>query len=314
MPISREAVMSTSSDQPVTSGAAPREPAAGQGSICLTFDFDTIAVWMAGFRAVTPGVLSRGEFGGRVGIWRVLGVLDRYQLPATFFIPGYTADTFPEAVRAIAERGHEIGHHGYLHESPTLYLDDPDGARAMYEKGLEALGRVAGVRPAGYRSPGWDLTGNSIALLEDLGFRYDSSLAADDYHCYFARTGDVPRREGGFQFGEPSGIVEIPVSWSWDDFPQFEFVSSPGFTAGNLASPSKVFEIWSGDIDFMVERVPGGVFDLTMHPQVIGRGHRIKLLEQVIEHCLQYPGLRFARMAEVAEDFRARATSAAGEQ
>ena len=281
-------------------------PLPGSGSICLTFDFDTMAAWMGGFRAVTPGVLSRGEFGGRVGIYRVLDVLDRYQIPATFFIPGYTADSFPATVKEIAERGHEIGHHGYLHESPTEYLGDPDGERAMYEKGLAALDRVAGVRPDGYRSPGWDLTDNSIRLLAELGFRYDSSLAADDYNCYFARIGDVPRTDGGYLFGEPSEIVEIPVSWSWDDFPQFEFVSSPRFSANTLASPSKVFEIWASDIDFLAERVPGGVFDLTMHPQVIGRGHRIKLLEQVIEHCQQYPGLRFARMGEVAEEFRAR--------
>jgi len=288
------------------------EPAPGEGTVCLTFDFDTMAAWMGSFKAVTPGILSRGEFGGRVGIYRVLDVLDRYQIPATFFVPGYTADSFPEAVRAVAERGHEIGHHGYLHESPTDYLGDPAAERAMYEKGLEALDRIAGVRPAGYRSPGWDLTEHSIRLLAELGFRYDSSLAADDYNCYFARIGDVPRLDGGFGFGQPSDIVEIPVSWSWDDFPQFEFVSSAHFSANTLASPSKVFEIWASDIDYMVERVPGGVFDLTMHPQVIGRGHRIKLLEQVIEHCRQYPSLRFARMGEVAEEYRARARQLEG--
>ena len=293
----------------MTDGASP-----GQGSICLTFDFDTMAAWMGSFRASTPGVLSRGEFGGRVGIYRVLDVLDRYQIPATFFVPGYTADSFPDAVREIARRGHEIGHHGYLHESPTDYLGDPGGERAMYEKGTEALERVAGVRPSGYRSPGWDLTDNSIRLLAELGFRYDSSLAADDYNCYYARIGDVPRTDGGFLFGEPSEIVEIPVSWSWDDFPQFEFVSSPRFSANTLASPSKVFEIWASDIDFMVERVPGGVFDLTMHPQVIGRGHRIKLLEQVIEHGQRYPGLRFAQMGEVAEEFRTRSGGPGGQQ
>jgi peptidoglycan/xylan/chitin deacetylase (PgdA/CDA1 family) len=297
-----------------SSGDAPHQGShqgPHQGTICLTFDFDTMAAWMGGFGATTPGVLSRGEFGGRVGIYRVLEVLDRYQLPATFFVPGYTADSFPDAVREVVARGHEIGHHGYLHESPTNYIGDPAGERAMYEKGTEALERVAGVRPAGYRSPGWDLTDDSIRLLSELGFRYDSSLAADDYHCYFARTGDVARLDGGFAFGQPSDIVEIPVSWSWDDFPQFEFVSSPGFSASALASPSKVFEIWASDIDYMVERIPGGVFDLTMHPQVIGRGHRIKLLEQVIEHCLQYPSLRFAQMGEVAEAYRASMTNAA---
>jgi peptidoglycan-N-acetylglucosamine deacetylase len=286
-------------------------PAGGPypGTVCLTFDFDTMAAWMGSFGARTPGILSRGEFGGRVGIYRIFDVLERYQIPGTFFVPGYTAESFPEAVREIVARGHELGHHGYLHESPTAYLGDPGGERAMYEKGIEVLERIAGVRPVGYRSPGWDLTEYSIGLLRDLGFRYDSSLAADDYHCYFARSGDVARTDGGFQFGDPTDIVEIPVSWSWDDFPQFEFVSAPTFMANALASPSKVFEIWRSDIDFMVQRVPGGVFDLTMHPQVMGRGHRIMLLERVIEHCQRYPSLQFARMTEVAEEFRAQATA-----
>jgi hypothetical protein len=98
--------------------------------------------------------------------------------------------------------------------------------------------------------------------------------------------------------------VEVPVSWSWDDFPQFEFVNSPRFSANTLANPDKVFEIWSKDIDYMVRRIPDGVFDLTMHPQVIGRGHRLMLLERFIEHCLAYPSLHFARVRDVVESFR----------
>jgi peptidoglycan/xylan/chitin deacetylase (PgdA/CDA1 family) len=270
-----------------------------------------MSAWMGHFGATTPGIISRGEYGARVGVPRILDLLERYQLPATFFIPGHTVDSFPDLVREIATRGHEIGHHGYLHESPTLFGDDRAAERAMYEKGLDAIERVTGGRPQGYRSPGWDLTQNSISLLQELGFRYDSSLAADDYHCYFARQGDVLHRDRGYEFGRETDIVEIPVSWSWDDFPQFEFVSFPTFTANALANPSKVFEIWAQDVDFMVERVPDGVFDLTCHPQVIGRGHRIMLLERFIEHCRQYPSLRFARMAEVAEAFRATATGAA---
>jgi peptidoglycan/xylan/chitin deacetylase (PgdA/CDA1 family) len=189
----------------MTDGASP-----GEGSICLTFDFDTMAAWMGSFKAVTPGVLSRGEFGGRVGIYRVLDVLDRYQIPATFFIPGYTADSFPDAVKEIARRGHEIGHHGYLHESPTEYLGDPGGERAMYEKGTEALERVAGVRPAGYRSPGWDLTENSIRLLAELGFRYDSSQY--DSPRIPQRIRGVPRTPYRLELGEGREIWEYPVT------------------------------------------------------------------------------------------------------
>jgi peptidoglycan/xylan/chitin deacetylase (PgdA/CDA1 family) len=275
-----------------------------EGTVCLTFDFDAMAGWMGAFGFSTPGAVSQGEFGGRVGIYRVLDVLERYGVPASFYVPGHTADTFPDAVRAIAAAGHEIGHHGYLHESPTLYLDDRDGERAMYEKGIEAIERVTGVRPLGYRSPGWDLTVNSIGLLSELGFRYDSSLQGDDYHCYYARTRDVLHRDRAYEFGPESELVEIPVSWSWDDWPQFAFVTHPTFVANQLASPSKVFEIWSQDIDYMVDRVRGGVFDITFHPQMIGRGHRILLLERLIEHCQQYPSLTFARMRDVAEAFR----------
>jgi len=275
------------------------------GTVCLTFDFDAISGWMGSFGFNTPGAVSQGEFGGRVGIYRVLDLLDRYKVRASFYIPGHTADTFPEAVREIATRGHEIGHHSYLHDSPTLYADDPSAERAMYEHGIEAIERASGVRPIGYRSPGWDLTVDSISILQDLGFKYDSSLQGDDYHCYWARIGDVLHRDRGYEFGQPSDMVEIPVSWSWDDWPQFVFVTSPGFTSNQLANPSKVFEIWSQDIDYMVERVPDGVFDITFHPQVVGRGHRIKLLERFIEHCQQYSTLTFARMDEAAQAFRA---------
>ena len=280
------------------------DPLSAQGTVCLTFDFDTMSAWMNNFGAKTPGVLSRGEFGGRVGIWRVLDLLERYSVPATFFIPGYSAESYPEAVRAIVEGGHEIGHHSYRHESPTQFLGDRAAEQAMYERGLSALLNVAGVRPVGYRSPGWDLTWESVDILLELGFEYDSSLAADDYGLYFARHGDVPAETGGYMFGEETSLVEVPVSWSWDDFPQFEFVSSPGFMINTMASPSKVFEIWAADVDYMAQRVPDGVLDLTMHPQVIGRGHRILLLERFIEHCRTYPGLRFARVREVVQEFR----------
>ena len=129
-------------------------------------------------------------------------------------------------------------------------------------------------------------------------------MAADDYSLYFARQGDIPAPTGGYVFGAETSLVEVPVSWSWDDFPQFEFVNSPRFTSNTLANPNKVFEIWSADIDYMVRRIPRGVFDLTMHPQVIGRGHRLLLLERFIEHCLTYPSLRFARVRDAVEAFR----------
>ncbi len=284
---------------------------AHSGTVCLTFDFDAVSAWIGAFGVRTPGVLSRGEYGARVGVPRVIEVLGQHDIRATFFVPGHTLDTFPDAARLIADHGHEIAHHGYVHESPTKYLGDPQAERAMYERGIDAIERLTGRRPRGYRSPGWDLTEESIGLLEDLGFEYDSSLAADDYHLYFARRGDSVQPDGSLRFGPPSSVVEVPVSWSWDDFPQFEFVSHPGFTTSSLAAPSKVLEIWTQDVDYMVERIPNGVFDLTCHPQVIGRGHRIMLLEKFIAHCRQYPSLTFSTVEEAARNFRKGAEASA---
>lgn len=289
-------------------------PEVTNASVCLTFDFDTVSSWLNNFGAATPGVLSRGEFGGRVGVWRVLDLLDRYSIPATFFVPGYSAETFPGAVKAMVAAGHEVGHHSYRHESPTAYGGDVAAERRMYVRGLEAIEAAAGVRPVGYRSPGWDLSWDSVDILRDLGFAYDSSLAGDDFTPYFVRRGDVARLDGGYVFGEETPLVELPVSWNLDDFPQFEFVAREGFVATSLATPSKVFEIWQANLHYMVEHVPNGVLDLTMHPQTIGRGHGMVLLERVVRECLGHSGLRFLRAREAAEEFRTRSQRTDGRE
>jgi peptidoglycan/xylan/chitin deacetylase (PgdA/CDA1 family) len=126
------------------------ESVSSAGIVCLTFDFDTMPSWINSFGATALGILPSGEFGGRVGISRVLNLLERYSILATFCVPGYTAERFPEAVQAIVAQGHEIGHHWYLQESPIQFLGDPLREGAMYERGIEALDRVAGIRPVGY--------------------------------------------------------------------------------------------------------------------------------------------------------------------
>ena len=272
-------------------------------TVCLSFDFDAMSLWMS-MGATAPGTLSRGEYGARVGVPRILELLDRYSITSTFFIPGHTADSFPSVVRETRDRGHEIGHHGYLHENPAAFPTRAE-EKAMMERGLEALDRVVGVRPLGFRSPGGDgLGANSVSILEELGFHYDSSLEADDFNPYYARIGDVPHLDRGYEFGKPSRVVEIPISWHLDDVPQFEFISSPGFFTNTLANPSKVYEIWAGDIDYMVGHVPGGVATIQLHPQTIGRGNRMLMLERFIEHCLEHSGLRFGRVGDVAEAYR----------
>jgi peptidoglycan/xylan/chitin deacetylase (PgdA/CDA1 family) len=266
-------------------------------TVCLSFDFDTMSASI--FRGQdTPTWLSRGEFGARTGIVRILDLLHEYGIRATFFIPGYTADSFPERVQAVRQAGHEIGNHGYLHEPPAQAAGDAEQERAILRKANDALERVAGVHPSGYRSPSWDLSEHSVRLLREEGFLYDSSLMADDFRPYLCREGDQINRGSGYVMGTETDVVELPVSWILDDYPYFELRPQNSI----MAPPSHVREIWQGEFDYLYERVPDGIFTLTMHPHVIGRGHRMTMLEKLIRHMRSRPGVRFATMEEVARE------------
>jgi peptidoglycan-N-acetylglucosamine deacetylase len=272
-------------------------------TVCLTFDFDAISLWIGPMAARSPSAISRGEF-GPIGCQRILRLLEREEIPATFFVTGHTADTYPDQTRAIVAAGHEIGHHGYLHENP-LSLGTPEREQEVLLKGLDALDRIAGVRPLGYRSPSWDNSPWTVELLLEEGFRYESSLMGNDYTPYWCRTGDVIQVDGPYLFGPEVDLVEMPVSWILDDFPHFEYLSSP--TAGvrpGLSAPSKVEEIWRDDFTYMQREVPGGVFTLTMHPQVIGRGHRMLMLERLIGWMKAHPGTSFSTLGHAADTFR----------
>jgi peptidoglycan-N-acetylglucosamine deacetylase len=279
-------------------------------TVCLTFDFDAISLWIGPMGARSPSAISRGEF-GPIGCQRILKLLEREQIPATFFVTGHTADTYPDQTRAIVAAGHEIGHHGYLHENP-LSLETPEREREVLLKGLDALDRVAGVRPVGYRSPAWDNSPWTVDLLLEEGFRYESSLMGNDYTPYWCRTGDVVQPDRPYLFGPEVDLVEMPVSWILDDFPHFEYLSSP--TAGvrpGLSAPSKVEEIWRDDFTYMRREVPNGVLTLTMHPQVIGRGHRMLMLERLIGWMKEHPGTRFSTLGAAADAFRLNSPRAA---
>jgi peptidoglycan-N-acetylglucosamine deacetylase len=273
-----------------------------RATVCLTFDFDAISIWIGPYGATSPSMISRGEF-GVVGVERILRLLDRRGIPATFFVPGHTADTYPESVRAIAAAGHEIGHHGYLHENPVAL--SPEEERRVMERGLAALDQAAGVRPVGYRSPAWDNSPQTIDLLLEYGFRYESSLMGQDFEPYWCRTGDVIQADGPYLFGPTVDLVELPVSWHLDDFPHFEYIRLANRLSPGLSAASKVEEIWREEFDFMYREVPGGVYTLTMHPQVIGRGHRMLLLERLIDHVAAHAGVQFSTLADAAEVFRA---------
>jgi peptidoglycan/xylan/chitin deacetylase (PgdA/CDA1 family) len=268
-------------------------------TICLSFDFDAMSVWFS-YPNTTQAMLYRGEYGARVGVPRVLDLLRNAAIPATFFIPGHTIDSFPAEVGAILEAGHEVGHHSYAHIDPSL--QSPGDERRDMERALQALDRV-GVAPQGYRSPSADMSPATLPLLEEYGFRYDSSLMADDFRPYRPRIGDQVSQQEPLVPGRAARLWELPMSFEFDDWVHFQFNFNP--YRNGTSAPSKVLEIWTAEFDWMHSHVDGGILTVALHPQVIGRAHRIAMLAQFIEHCLRHADVRFRRMAEVAGELAA---------
>jgi peptidoglycan-N-acetylglucosamine deacetylase len=268
-----------------------------QLSVCLSFDFDALSVWIA--ETDNPAAISRGEF-GPYAMPRILALLEKYNITATFFIPGHTALAYPRSVCAIRDAGHEIGHHGWVHENPAPLGEN--GEREIFERGLAALKSVAGVRPLGYRSPSSEFTLTTLDLLLEHGMLYETSCCGSDFLPYYLRQGDRWSKTEPYQFGTPIDLVEMPMSWALDDFPLMEF--EVGWST-EQTPPSAVREIWQGEFDYAHANVPGGVFVLTMHPQVIGRGSRLTMLEGLIGHMRTQPGVVFEPMHAYAERWRA---------
>jgi len=261
-------------------------------TVCLSFDFDAMSPWVR--RTNNPSAISRGEFGA-VAVPRILDLLAEFGARATFFTPGHTALAYPALMERIVSAGHEVAHHGWVHENPEELSRDEE--ERVLLKGIDVLTDVCGTRPVGWRSPAWAMSPHSVALLLAHGFAYDSSLMGHDTAPYRVRLGDRWGPDEPYVFGEPCDLVEVPVTWGLDDFPQFEFV--PGRWGGGAAA-SAVEEIWRGDLDYAYDRCPGAVVTITMHPQSIGRGHRMLMLERLLAHLRDRGGVAFERIDAVA--------------
>jgi peptidoglycan-N-acetylglucosamine deacetylase len=270
--------------------------------VCLSFDFDALSGFVArGMRTPTP--ISRGEF-GVVGAERIVTLLQRHEIPATWFIPGHTIETYPEPCRRIAEAGHEIGHHGWAHVPPASLSREQEEAELV--RANEQIRRLVGRPARGYRSPSWDLSPHTVELLLRHGFLYDSSMMGHDYLPYRARSGDVIEPDKPAAFGPQTRLVEMPISWSLDDYPHFEFVRSGSAILGGLKAAGGVLDNWYDDFDHMTGIMGWGVVTYTFHPFVVGRGHRMLLLERLIGK-LQARGAVFLKMEDAAQEWLRRA-------
>lgn len=268
---------------------------------CLSFDHDNTALYLARGMS-TPTPMSRGEFGS-VAIPRILQLLGKYGIRATFFTPGHTIETYRDDVSAVARAGHELGHHGWTHRVPASL--GREGEAEELRRGIEAIESLTGAGPRGYRSPSWDLSEDSLELLLEHGFDYDSSLMGHDYDCYRVRQGDVfPLEEPGRR-GEETELVEMPVSWTLDDYPHFEYMRNPnGGVQQGLMNANLVLQNFVDDFVYMTRNQERGILTYTFHPHVIGRGHRMMMLERLIL-ALQEQGAVFMAMEDALEEWRA---------
>jgi peptidoglycan/xylan/chitin deacetylase (PgdA/CDA1 family) len=246
---------------------------------CLTFDFDAMSGFVAR-KLTTPTPISRGEFGA-VGVERILDLLGEHGIQSTFFIPGVVIGTYPKLCERIAAAGHEIGHHGWTHVPPAALTREEESAGLA--RGNEVIVSLTGRPARGYRSPSWDLSPHTVELLLAHGFRYDSSMMGHDYLPYRARTGDEIPPDGPMVFGPETELVEMPVSWSLDDYPHFEFLRTAETILPGLANANDVLSYWVDDFVYLREKLEFGIITYTCHPYVIGRGHRMLMLERLIE-------------------------------
>jgi peptidoglycan/xylan/chitin deacetylase (PgdA/CDA1 family) len=270
--------------------------------VCLTFDLDALSLWLA--RGITsPTPMSRGEF-AVVGARRILALLRRFEVRSTWFIPGHTIQTYPELCREVFDAGHEIGHHGWSHVAPGNLTREQEESGLV--RGNEAIRSITGANAVGYRSPAWDLSPHSIELLLAHGFTYDSSMMADDYTPYCVRQGDVFAQDTPVVFGERSPLLEMPVSWTLDDFPHFEYTRIGTSTAiPGLMNANAVLDNWIEDFLYMKDNLDWGAITYTFHPEVIGRGHRMRMLERLIAR-LRDEGASFERLGDAAHEHIAR--------
>lgn len=270
--------------------------------VCITFDFDAISGFVAR-GSPTPTPVSRGEFGPRVAAPRLLALMKKHRIESSWYVPGHTIETFPDAVKSVVDAGHEIGHHGWKHVSPAgLSLEEEE---AELVRGNEAIKRISGQYARGYRSPGWDLSPHSVGFFLKHGFTYDSSMMGNDYMPYYARQGDVIQLDQPAQRGAVTSLVEMPISWTTDDAPHFEYMRTGNAVRPGLMNAALVLENWLNDFSYMKKAVDWGVLTFTFHPFISGRGHRIMMLEQLIKQ-LKQDGAVFQRVDETVQEFRRR--------
>jgi peptidoglycan/xylan/chitin deacetylase (PgdA/CDA1 family) len=253
-------------------------PQQSRVAVCLSFDVDNESYLLAAGNT-SPTALSAGDFGAQSGLPRVLAMLDKYQVPASFFIPAVSALLHPEMIPAILKSGrHEIGVHGWIHEFPPATGSAEEEERLL-NQAISYLEKTTGRRPVGYRAPAWAFSENTLGLIRKAGMLYDSSLQAMDEPYEIVSN------------GEPTGIVELGIDWTLTETPYLG-------RGGTMPSPEALFKLYRDEFDGAYEL--GTTFILTLHPHVIGHRAPMKHLDQFVAYMRSRPGVWFATCEQIA--------------
>ena len=282
--------------------------------VAYGIDVDAVAGWLGSYGGEdSPDDISRGLFAGEVGSIRLLDMFDKYKLKTTWFIPGHSVETFPEQMKEVARRGHEIGMHGYSHENPIAMTREQE--TAVLDRSLELITELAGKRPTGYVAPWWEFSPVTNELLLERGIKYDHSLMHNDFHPYYVRVGDSWTKIDYSKHpdhwmkplvrGKETPLVEIPANWYLDDLPPMMFIKKSPNSHG-FVNPRDIEQMWRDQFDWVYREHDYAVFTMTIHPDVSGRPQVLMMHERLIEHINSHAGVEWCTFDQIADDFIAR--------
>lgn len=277
-------------------------------------DIDAVGGWLGSYGGEdSPSDIQRGMFAGDIGVPRILKMFQRRDMPASWFIPGHSLETFPDSVKMIADAGHEIGAHGYSHENPVAMSEQQEEDVLAYS--VELIEKATGKAPRGYVAPWWELSEHTPSLLKKYGFTYDHSQQLGDFVPFYARVNDswtkIDFSKQAKEWmkplirGEEIDLVEIAANWYVDDLPPMLFIKGSPNSHG-FVNPRDIEEMWRDQFDWVYRELDYAVFAITIHPDVAGRPQVLLMLERLIDYINGHEGTSWVTMEDAADDFRAR--------
>ncbi|EAJ9424534.1 polysaccharide deacetylase [Campylobacter coli] len=277
-------------------------------------DIDAVAGWLGSYGGEdSPDDISRGLFAGEVGIPRLLKLFKKYNIPATWFAPGHSIETFPEQMKMIVDAGHEIGAHRYSHENPIAMSAKQE--EDVLLKSIELIEKISGKKPSGYVAPWWEFSNITNELLLKHGIKYDHSLMHNDFTPYYVRVGDkwtkIDYSKDAKEWmkplvrGQETDLIEIPANWYLDDLPPMMFIKKSPNSFG-FVSPRDIGQMWIDQFDWVYREMDYAIFPMTIHPDVSARPQVLLMHERIIEHINKHEGVKWVNLNDMADDFSKR--------